>query len=40
LRRDDPKPAPWTKEGKKKMQELGLVMQVGKKLDLLFIYCL
>lgn len=27
LRRDDPTPAPWTKEGKKKIEQLGLVMQ-------------
>lgn len=28
LRRDDPIPAPWTKEGEKRTQQLGLVMQV------------
>ncbi|ROT78793.1 putative E3 ubiquitin-protein ligase UHRF1-like isoform X2, partial [Penaeus vannamei] len=27
LRRDDPIPAPWTKEGKKRIQELGLEME-------------
>ncbi|XP_071548103.1 E3 ubiquitin-protein ligase UHRF1-like [Panulirus ornatus] len=27
LRRDDPTPAPWTKEGKKRIKELGLEMQ-------------
>ncbi|KAL8608900.1 hypothetical protein ACOMHN_063029 [Nucella lapillus] len=27
LRRDDPAPAPWTKEGKKRCQQLGLTMQ-------------
>ena len=29
LRRDDPTPAPWTREGKKRMKELGLAIQVG-----------
>ena len=29
LRRDDPAPAPWTKEGKKRCAQLGLTMQVG-----------
>lgn len=28
LRRDDPIPAPWTKEGKKRAEQLGLTMQV------------
>jgi len=28
LRRDDPAPAPWTKEGKMHCQQLGLAMQV------------
>ena len=28
FRRDDPAPAPWTKEGKKRIAELGLTMQV------------
>jgi hypothetical protein len=28
LRRDDPNPAPWSKAGKKKIEELGLAMQV------------
>ncbi|XP_076461119.1 E3 ubiquitin-protein ligase UHRF1-like [Babylonia areolata] len=27
LRRDDPAPAPWTKEGKKRIEQLGLTMQ-------------
>jgi len=27
FRRDDPAPAPWTKAGKKRSQQLGLVMQ-------------
>ena len=27
FRRDDPASAPWTKAGKKRMEELGLVMQ-------------
>ncbi|XP_023230679.1 E3 ubiquitin-protein ligase UHRF1-like [Centruroides sculpturatus] len=27
LRRDDPTPAPWTKEGKKRIAELGIMMQ-------------
>lgn len=27
FRRDDPSPAPWTKAGKKRSRELGLVMQ-------------
>ncbi|KAG8184447.1 hypothetical protein JTE90_002296 [Oedothorax gibbosus] len=27
LRRDDPTPAPWTKEGKKRIKDLGLTMQ-------------
>ncbi|CAI2163402.1 20474_t:CDS:2 [Funneliformis geosporum] len=29
MRRDDPEPAPWTKEGKKRIKELGLKMYVG-----------
>ena len=28
LRRDDPSPAPWTKAGKRCIEELGLTMQV------------
>ncbi len=28
LRRDDPTPAPWTREGKKRIKQLGLEMQV------------
>ena len=28
MRRDDPIPAPWTKQGKLRIQQLGLVMQV------------
>jgi len=28
LRRDDPAPAPWTKAGKRHIEELGLTMQV------------
>ena len=28
IRRDDPVPAPWTKEGKKRIENLGLTMQV------------
>lgn len=28
MQRDDPTPAPWTSAGKKKIKELGLVMQV------------
>ncbi|CAG8451315.1 6703_t:CDS:2 [Ambispora leptoticha] len=28
MRRDDPEPAPWTKEGKRRIQELGLEMYV------------
>lgn len=28
LRRDDPEHAPWTKEGKKRIKELGLTLQV------------
>ena len=27
MQRDDPNPAPWSKEGKKKIKELGLTMQ-------------
>jgi len=33
LRRDDPDPAPWTKEGKKRIEELGLVMEVRQGLS-------
>ena len=29
LRRDDPIPAPWTKEGKKRTEQLGLTMEVN-----------
>jgi E3 ubiquitin-protein ligase UHRF1 len=29
LKRDDPTPAPWTKEGKKRIEELGLTVQVS-----------
>lgn len=29
LRRDDPTPAPWTKEGKKRIESLGLTMIVS-----------
>ena len=29
LKRDDPQPAPWSKEGKKKIKMLGLEMEVG-----------
>lgn len=32
LRRDDPAPAPWTKEGQKRAKELGLAMQVRKEI--------
>jgi len=28
LRRDDPSPAPWTKAGKRRIEELGLTIQV------------
>jgi len=28
LRRDDPSPAPWTKAGKRRIEQLGLTMQV------------
>ena len=28
LRRDDPAPAPWTKAGKRRIEELGLTIQV------------
>ena len=29
MRRDDPVPPPWTKEGQKRIEKLGLEMQVG-----------
>jgi len=29
LRRDDPSPAPWTKDGQRRIEELGLTMQVN-----------
>ena len=35
LRRDDPIPAPWTKEGKKRTAELGLEMQV----NIVIVFC-
>lgn len=33
MRRDDPVPAPWTKEGKKRIESLGLEMQVHYKFN-------
>jgi len=38
LRRDDPTPAPWTREGKKRMKELGLAIQVGAGVSLADIF--
>lgn len=33
MRRDDPVPAPWTKDGKKRIESLGLEMQVHNKFN-------
>lgn len=38
LRRDDPTPAPWTAEGKKRIEELGLQMVVSYQLTLIFLF--